>query len=337
MNKNSAIAGKKILFIAPNFFGYELKIKAKMEQLGASVAYYDVRSVSSAFDRSILKVFPNIFKKRTKTYYNEILKANKSVDYDYVFIIKCDMISIHILNEMKSIFKNAKFYLYLWDSIKNVPGITNKLSFFSKVLSFDRNDVKKHENIGFYPLFYIDELEKDKSYLAENKLKYDICFFGTIHSDRYRIIKEIKNYCAMNNYSFYTFLYLQSNFIYWFYKFTKREFASTKFKDFNYEKLSGNSISQIVKESGVVLDIEHPKQTGLTMRTFEVIGMEKKLITTNKDIVNYDFYNPNNILVIPRKGISIPKDFLAIEYEPLDVDIYQKYSIGNWIQGIFTE
>ena len=27
------------------------------------------------------------------------------------------------------------------------------------------------------------------------------------------------------------------------------------------------------------------------MRTIEVLGMRKKLITTNEDIVNYDFYD----------------------------------------------
>jgi hypothetical protein len=38
-------------------------------------------------------------------------KDTYKVDYDYLFIVKCDMISIDILHEMKSTFKNAKFCL----------------------------------------------------------------------------------------------------------------------------------------------------------------------------------------------------------------------------------
>ncbi|QDR82019.1 capsular biosynthesis protein CpsH [Sporomusa termitida] len=337
MNNNRSIDGKKILFLAPTFFGYELKIKSKMERLGASVDYYDARSVSSSFEKALLKISPNIFKSKTSRYYEEILKANKSKEYDYVFIVKCDMISIDIIDEMKKTFKNATFCLYLWDSIKNIPGILDKLAFFDKVLSFDRHDANNHSVIQFRPLFYIDEFKKSNQISRDNEFKYDLCFCGTVHSDRYRIIKEVKTYCSNNTYQFFTFLYLQSKFIYWFYKLTKREFANTNVEDFDYDNLSGSVISEIVNESRVVLDIQHPKQTGLTMRTIEMIGMEKKLITTNRDIVNYDFYKPNNILVIPRNEINIPKDFLLKEYEPLDVDIYQKYSIENWILDVLSK
>jgi hypothetical protein len=48
-----SIEGKSILFLAPSFFGYELKIKTKMEEMGAIVDYYDERSVST----SIQKIF----------------------------------------------------------------------------------------------------------------------------------------------------------------------------------------------------------------------------------------------------------------------------------------
>jgi hypothetical protein len=337
MDKDRSIDGKKILFLAPAFFGYELKIKNKMEQLGASVDYYDARSVTSSLEKAFLKISPNIFKNKSQRYFKEILCANKTKDYDYVLIVKCDMISNDILCEMKNTFNNAKFCLYLWDSIKNIPGITDKLSFFDKVLSFDRDDVKNHSFIQLRPLFYIDEFKKKESISENIKYKYDLCFCGTVHSDRYRIIKEIKHYCANNKYHFYTFLYLQSKFIYLFYKITKREFSNTTVEDFDYDKLSGSAISKIANESRVVLDIQHPQQTGLTMRTIEMIGMEKKLITTNRDIMNYDFYNPNNILVIPREKISIPEDFLSKEYEPLEADIYQNYSIENWILEILTE
>jgi hypothetical protein len=334
MDKNKSVDGKKILFLAPTFFGYELKIKNKMEQLGATVDYYDARSISSYLEKAFLKISPDIFKNKTRRYFEEILSSNKTKDYDYVFIVKCDMISKDILQEMKITFKKAKFCLYLWDSIKNIPGILDKLSFFDKVLSFDLGDIKNHSYIKFRPLFYIDEFKKKESISEAIRYNYDLCFCGTVHSDRYRIIKEIMLYCTNKKYRFFTFLYLQSRFIYWFYKITKKEFFNTTVKNFDFDKLSGSAISKIVNESRVILDIQHPKQTGLTIRTIETIGMEKKLITTNRDIINYDFYNPNNILVIPRKRINIPEGFLKKEYVQVGAEIYKYYSIENWIIDI---
>ena len=59
------------------------------------------------------------------------------------------------------------------------------------------------------------------------------------------------------------------------------------------------------------------------------------MITTNKDIVNYDFYNRNNICVIDRKNITIPISFFDNEYENNDKEILYKYSVKGWIDDVF--
>ena len=67
------------------------------------------------------------------------------------------------------------------------------------------------------------------------------------------------------------------------------------------------------------------------MRTIEILGLKRKFITTNKDIVNYDFYNPNNIMVIDREQPQIDFNFFDLPYEELDDNLYNKYSLKNWI------
>lgn len=44
------------------------------------------------------------------------------------------------------------------------------------------------------------------------------------------------------------------------------------------------------------------------MRTFESLVPEK-LITTNKEIKKYPFYNSNNIFVIDRNNIQLDENF----------------------------
>jgi len=334
MSKNiriSPITGKKILFFAPAFFGYEDKIADKMRQLGARVDAFDVRSVTSAAEKALLKVNPHFFDGKTEKYYGKIYAKVRKTDYDYVLFIKCDMPTKRVLATYKRQFKNAKFCLHMWDSIRNIPYVENKFQYFDFISSFDRNDCKKYEDIHFRPLYYCDEYKREVK--SKDEYDFDLCFIGTIHSDRWRILKELKKQAKEQGLRVYYFPYLQSRFIYMFYKLTKPEFGNADIKEFRFDKISSEKTAEMVEKSRVIIDIQHPKQTGLTIRTIEMIGMNKKLITTNADIRKYDFYNPKNIQVIDRKHPLLSGEF-RLPYEPLNTGIYDRYSLESWIYEI---
>ena len=86
-----------------------------------------------------------------------------------------------------------------------------------------------------------------------------------------------------------------------------------------------------------VLDIQHPTQRGLTMRTFEALAAQTKLITTNSAIQYYDFYDPENIAIIDRESPVLPDGFLDTPYAPVPKGVTDKYSINNWIRTLFGE
>lgn len=320
---------KRILFIAPSFFGYEKKIADKMIELGAMVNFFDERSIKSSPERALLKINPQIFHKKTNNYYNQIIEKIADVDYDYVFVIKCEMMPIEIIKKLKGIFSKATFCLYLYDSLDNIKGIKTKLDYFDRVLSFDMEDTSRYSQMIFRPLFFIDDYKK--TFNNQKEYKYDVSFIGTIHSDRYKVIKAIKDAADKNQYKYFFYWYLQSKFMYYFYKLTKREFRGAKKEDFQFAKISSSEIAEVIDKTKVVLDVQHPKQTGLTMRTIEMIGMHKKLITTNQSIKKYNFYNSYNIAVIDRSAFEIPEGFLDKAYQEIEEDIYNKYSLENWI------
>lgn len=326
------LEGKRILFIAPAFFGYERKIVEKMIALGAKVDFFDERSIKSSFERALLKINPKIFHKKTINYYNQVIEKVSKFDYDYVFVIKCEMMPIKIIKLLKSLFRNATFCLYLYDSLENIKGITVKLEYFDRVLSFDIEDTCKSSRMIFRPLFFIDDYKKD--FIQQKEYEFDMSFIGTIHSDRYKVIRAIKEMMDKNQYKYYFYCYLQSKFMYYFYKLIKREFNDVKKEDFRFTKIHSNEIAKIINKTKVILDVQHPKQTGLTMRTIEMIGMNKKLITTNQCIRQYDFYNPENITVIDRHTVVIPEGFLDKPYQKIQEDIYNKYSLENWILDV---
>ena len=327
------IKGKRILFFSPAFFKYENMIADKMQEMGAEVDMYDVRSVTSAKDRALLKVSPKIFKRRSVKYYEEIIEKNRGKDYDFILVVKCDMTPVNILERMKQVFPHAKLCLYLWDSVRNIPGVTQKFKFFDTLHSFDMDDCEKYSELKFRPLFFGDQFRKEP---RNDGYQYDISFLGTIHSDRYAVIKQIQDIAIKEGWKCYWFLYLQSRFIYKFYSLTKKEFNDVPEDTFCFDKMSAEDIANVVDESRIILDIQHPKQTGLTMRTIEMIGMNKKLITTNSSISRYDFFYRNNIAIIDRKDVKIPAGFLNSPYTPLPNDMYEKYSIMTWILEVLS-
>lgn len=327
------IKGKKILFFSPAFFNYENMIADKMREMGAEVDMYDVRSVTGAVDRALLKILPAIFKSRSQKYYEEIIRKNRNKDYDFILVVKCDMTPANILEKFRIIYPHAKICLNLWDSVDNIPGVKKKLKYFDSLHSFDLNDCHKYPVLRFRPLFFGDQFRQG---VKDGGYKYDISFLGTVHSDRLVTIRQVQKIAQKNGLKCYWFLYLQSKFIYRFYKATKSEFRGVSAKGFSFTKMSADEIAKVVDESRIILDIQHPKQTGLTMRTVEMIGMNKKIITTNESIKGYDFYNPHNIAVIDRKNVKIDMDFFKTPYEPLESSVYEKYSLESWILEVLS-
>lgn len=324
---------KKILFFSANFFGYQTEIKNRLSELGANVDFYDERPKNTFWYKALIRLDKRIMKRRIEEYYGSIIRATSNKEYDYVFFLKAEVITLKLLNELREHQVKAKFILYMWDSIKNCESVTSLFPTFDKILSFDRKDVLENSFMFFRPLFFLDEYAENK---IKSSPKYDLTFIGTGHTDRYKLIMQMKKLCKTNALKGYFFIYLQDYKIYLFRKFFSKAFRKAKKEDFSFKPLSKNEIVKIIQESNCVLDIERPVQCGLTMRSIEVLGARKKLITTNEDIKNYDFYNKNNIKVINRKTPKLSLDFVNGKYQEIDETIYQRYSINSWLKEVFA-
>ena len=90
------------------------------------------------------------------------------------------------------------------------------------------------------------------------------------------------------------------------------------------------------KHTQVVIDLVRINQTGLSFRIFEAMAFEKKVLTNNKTIVEYDFYNPSNILVIDENNLEIPPSFFETSYQSLPDEIYSYYTLSAWVDRIFN-
>lgn len=325
------IAGKKILLIALK--GYSNGIVKKMRELGAEVDYFNDKPndgfICKACGRFKIKPYNIVL----NNYYKGLVESVKSKQYDYIIIIRGEYTPIYSLKLLKKTFPCAKLILYMWDSLKNNKGIEKKWGHFDKVYTFDRLDyLNNKDKIDFLPLFYYEDYLPERQ--SGNEKEYDVSFIGTGHEDRVKIVKEVKGKCESNGLKFFSYIYLPHKFVFLYNKVFNRDYAKVRIKDIHFDKLPFKTTYGIYVGSRCVMDVESSKQSGLTMRTIEMIGLRKKLITTNKDIVNYDFYNTNNIMVVDREEFIIDKEFFDKPYVELSQDIYDKYSLTGWINNL---
>ena len=330
------LSGKTVLLLAPKFFGYELEIKKELENLGAKVIYFDERPKNDFFTKVFIRLnLKSFISKKIDDYYKNIIQEIKDESIDYLFLVDVETVPLKFIEKTILMNPKLKVLTYFWDSVKNRKKSLEYLAYSNKFFSFDLKDAEADIRIEFLPLFYIDDYKNIAN--IENELVYDISFIGTVHSDRYKIIKKIEEQVKELNLKTYFYFYSPSKILFFFQKLFKKDFKYIKWKDVSFKSLSKSDVIDIIKQSKTIIDIQHPFQTGLTMRTIEMFGAKKKLFTTNKDIENYDFYNRSNIFIINRNEPKLDFDFFKKDYEEIDKTIYEKYSLNSWLKIIFKD
>lgn len=326
-----SLKNKKILFLCPLFFNYHKKLMKAMESEGAEVDYFDERPSNTVVSKALLRINRNFVTGQIKKYYDEITQKIKGKRYDYIFICQAEATPKWFLTDARKMNPDAKMVLYLWDSVANKVNTLEKLDLFDEVFSFDKKDCARF-GLTFRPLFF----DKEYELLAKEqpKLVYDLFFVGTVHSDRYRILKEVKQQFEKNHLNVFYFLFIPSKLMYYQRKLTTSDLNGSHISEFSFTGMPSEELTAKLKQSKAVVDIQHPKQTGLTMRTIEMLGANKKMITTNPEIQHYDFYHPNNICIVNRDKVEIPTEFMTSPYVPVDEKVKERYSINYFVHDV---
>ena len=75
------------------------------------------------------------------------------------------------------------------------------------------------------------------------------------------------------------------------------------------------------------------------MRCLNAIESNTKILTNNKDIINYDFYNEKNIKIVDdiEEIEQIDPEFFEEEPEKIPENIKYRYSIDGFIDEIIEK
>lgn len=247
-----------------------------------------------------------IFKILKKFHIFILGKWKKNIKKYNRFIIFESLYDKRISKEIKKKNAKCKIIIYFWNSIdehnRKILQDTNVDEFWT----FDKKDAIKYQ-LKYNPQFYTKAV-KIENY--ENKTS-DIAFLGRA-KDRKDEITEIHN------------------------KMEKKG-VITNFKIIEKEKeiISYDKYLEMLSETKCILDYNQNGQCGLTLRPMESLFLKKKLITNNKDIINYDFYRPNNIFILGVDNINRIKEFINSPYEEIDEEIIKYYDFESWLKRFF--
>lgn len=328
----SAADKKNILLITPDYMDYTDIIRSGISDYLDAETYLVTTTGNDlvfAYRNSghrIQNFFSKLLLKRNqkKTFYNKMIMEKlgsvfeEQSRFDDILILRPDLIKEHLLFIKDH---GTRSIAYFWDSFSRIPEGKETIQFFDKFFSFEPKDVKDH-HLLFLPNFYSQDLAVTKNVSPHFDLSYVASYDDRLDTLE-KILASLSELDLKTNINIIATKSIGAK--------NKNEKNITWFTDV----LPRKETVRIMSDSRVLLDIAQPKQEGLSFRIFEAMKLEKKIITTNRSVTTYDFYDPKNIFVWGNENTIPPRAFFTAPYSPLPVEIFDKYSLQKWISTIF--
>jgi hypothetical protein len=326
------LEGRRVLLFSLRFFRYEEDIAEELRAEGAVVDLFNERPRDDFFAKVAIRIDRRLMHGEIERYHRAIIEQTRTRDYDFVLFIKAEAVSAASLTRLRRYHPRARFILYLWDSLRNSANARRIRSQFDRILSFDPVDCRDDARLVHRPLFYTEDFAGRG---VHGQCDVDVLFVGTVHSDRFRFVQAVQRLCVEAGLRISVTFYFPSRVLFLARKTFDSSFRGVEMGDFAFAPLSRADVVDRMSRSRCVLDVQHPGQRGLTMRTIEALGARKKLITTNSSIRDSDLYHPDNVLVVDRADPALDRSFFARPYHPYRDEVYAKYSLQGWLRDIF--
>lgn len=98
----------------------------------------------------------------------------------------------------------------------------------------------------------------------------------------------------------------------------------SKRKPYYSRSIPYEKVIEYDNESRAILNVTMPGQVGATMRDYESVYNQVKLITTNPHIRDFDIYKEENVFILGERDLSELPAFLEAPFVPLDEEILKR-------------
>lgn len=303
---------KDILIIRSCENGFESFINSQINLKGYEVVEPYQIPIKKMTQSQLLR-----FKTRIPIFYEDLIGGWKNKINNYKMIIIFDnALTIQLVKYIAS--KNAKCDIRVW--LWNRRNINKNLfSKYCSIYTFDEEFAVKNGYV-YIPQFYFEGVinrvnNKDKVYY----IGYD--------KDRYDVLKKISE--LFNNFGI--------EFEFTLKKAVDKHYDNEKQIHLVDEDIDYKDVLEEISNSSCILELNEKNQSGLTLRSLEALFGRKKLITNNKNIKSFDFYNPNDVFILDEDNEDSLADFIGGRYIDPPNDVMRKHTFDYWIEQITGE
>jgi len=322
----------RISVISYDFWDYDQYIVEALCRKGIDAHHIKITSVThSSFEERVINAI-------SKTFLKKNLKKEKRKQYvldsleklghqDQILVLNPDTFDLPTLKKIRE--STDVMITYLYDNLERVPVECEKLNLFDTIFSFDDSDIEKY---GFRKLtnyIYLPFYAK-----GTTEPQMDLFYITSYDNRRVALIKRLAKKLMEMRMKFQIMIIGKKSWKHQL-KNILVKIPENVFLVFSLKKVSHKQLPHYYMNSKILLDLMREGQYGLSFRVFEAMALEKKIITDNGSIKNYDFYNPNNILVLNEDISNINASFFETPYEKVPEDIYNAYTLDHWVTKVF--
>lgn len=267
--------------------------------------------------RSIQKKIPLTM---STSWLGKLVNASKSISSKDILICNEGQAKRGLNPSVISTFRGVKVLLIR--DLVDAAFVDEMRKVFDKIYSFDPEQCR---------LFGIDYLEQFFPFNAEAARKLNTkklepthritCFFLGRDKGRAHLIESIANDLESLGCSIK-------------FKIVKDESSISLSKYHTDSVLPYEENLQQVIDADVLIEINQPGQSGLTLRTLEAAFFDKKLITTNKSVKDLYFYDPSRFYIFEEFDKEAISRFLASPSKPIDVEALKKHCPETMLERI---
>lgn len=343
-------SGKSVLFVCPKVAGFYKEIISELESREYIVDYIFDKCSTNDPDFIHAKNYncggnaKEVVLKEYEQYWKQLLCSNDyDKKYDILLVVDGKMLHPCLFSILRKRNPQVRFINYLFDTSRGNYNFHKNAKYFNSVYSYDKHDCAKY-NYVFLPIPWVQQNNIDEVHGT-----LDLFGMGTYDPERYKIYTFVKDIAKQNGYSYFLKLYMDA-IEYYPIKFVIgtvlkiKKYLSPRIyysKMIVHKKMPSEIFIKKMNCSRVIVDSINPYQDGLTARCTWALGAEKKIITNNTSIKEYDFFDPDQIFVIENyseKTMMDLKNFIETDFLMKEANrkMISQFRLDNWVDILLS-
>ncbi len=323
----------KLAIISLSTFGYFERMAAAASSMGVPTEFFDERPSNTFWTKAFLRLIPkSVARSFVRRHINAQRQAIVESGFTHALIVFAEVYSAEDIQFLQA--AGVRVSRYTWDSTQNRSSVIELDRHMDAVGSFDPEDCEKF-GYAYIPLY--SEGVSPADVIPADQRAVDFYFCGTVHTDRAAILSAMQHVATENAWKVRWQLFFHSRPVYFLQNFGNKA-AMSLFDQVSSAPFPHAETLQLSRQSKVVVDIHHAKQSGLTMRSFEALAQGAVLLTTNE--LALSAINPvlaDRVVLLDRDNIA-GSMLAAIERPsgPLADEQYYDLSLERFLEQIFS-